>query len=61
MNHTECLSVEQIETSARIGGRDAPLCGVGSLNSDFNFTSKTLLVKVILLVKLDQHSKKDLV
>ena len=34
---------------------------VGCLISDFNFTSKTLLVKVILLVKLDQHSKKDLV
>ena len=33
---------------------------VGCLISDFNFTSKTLLVKVILLVKLDQHSKKDL-
>ena len=32
---------------------------LGCLISDFNFTSKTLLVKVILLVKLDQHSKKD--
>ena len=36
-------------------------CTLGCLISDFNFTSKTLLVKVILLVKLDQHSKKDLV
>ena len=34
---------------------------LGCLISGFDFTSKTLLVKVILLVKLDQHSKKDLV
>ena len=33
---------------------------IGCLISDSNFTSKNLLVKVILLVKLDQHSKKNL-
>ena len=37
------------------------VCEVGCLISGFNLTSKTLLVKVILLVKLDKHSKKDLV
>ena len=44
-----------------IGRKDSRFSKVGLLIFGFYFTSKILLVKVHLLVKLEQHSKKDIV